>query len=77
MRVVNFYTANSLEVGDVLLATVKLIVTPFGYRLYRCDINAPREDGIPQGDRLSRNEKEVASAIFSLAVALGLKPDAF
>jgi len=67
MKVVNAYTISpdDIEVGDVMVFTVKAMVTSPGYyRLYRC----PYTGEVPQGSRIV-NEEAVCEALFpSLAM---------
>jgi len=78
----NPYTATSLEPGDVMCVTVKLMVChhkdghgkPY-YKLYCCPYPDPVPNGIPQGDRMYRNAAEVAEVLFPIAAWVGLQPD--
>jgi hypothetical protein len=74
MTIKNFYTATTIEPGDVFLVTIKAMVQYDGsYRLYRCP--AVRIGGEPQGDRLYKDEQVVAEAIFPiLQIANGPDP---
>lgn len=82
-KLVNPYTANNLEPGDVMCATVKLMVghhrdedgKPY-YTLYRCPYPDARIgwDGTPQGDKIHFDREEVTQALFPIASRLGMKP---
>ena len=65
MPIKDFYTATSIQPGDVFLVTIKATVQYNStYRLYRCP--AVRVGGEPQGDRLYTDEKVVAEALFPI-----------
>ena len=49
MTLKNFYTATDIQPGDVFACVVTCHITERGYRLYRCEYDAPTYGGIPQG----------------------------
>ena len=77
-RIVDFYNVrpNDLRIGDVLICTVTLYVTQFGYQMYRCRYNGDTDDGIPQGDQLPAS-KELANSLFPVVGYAELKPDVY
>lgn len=58
MKIKNFYTATSVEPGDVFVVTVKAMIQYDGtFKLYRCPYPTPEyEREEPQGDRLIEME---------------------
>jgi hypothetical protein len=74
MPIKNFYTATTVEPGDVFVVTIKAMVRHDGtVKLYRCPWpNAEiGHDGTPQGDELyagrtSLSISDVASTIFPI-----------
>ena len=49
-KIKNFYTANTVEPGDVFVCVVTCHITEMGYKLYRCAWPPQIYDNVPQGE---------------------------
>lgn len=71
-RTVNAYnvSSNELKIGDRMFFTVKLMITPMGYRIYRCDV------GEEEGSRIEyKLEPAVMKALFPVVAWAKIKHD--
>lgn len=83
MKIKNFYTATSVEPGDVFVVTVKAMIQYDGtFKLYRCPYPTPEYEDEPQGDRLFETQsfdgkwdvEIVGETLFPILGYVGSKP---
>jgi len=73
-RTVDFYEIHpdELRPGDQMFVTVKLMIGPNGYRVYRCHL------GQDQGARVSPTvEKKLAQELFPVVIDARIKRDTY
>lgn len=79
MPIKDFYNERELKPGDVIIATIKVMVDYTGhYRIYRCEYpvnDLMSEDDLPQGHTLQMTHKAACSVFPILQTTKG--PDPF